>query len=33
MIAREGLEVETVFGMHYAPVAWATVRGLPGVAG
>jgi len=33
MIAREGLDVETVFGMHYAPVAWATVRGLPGVAG
>ncbi len=29
VIAREGLDVETVFGMHYAPVAWAEVKALP----
>ena len=33
LIARERLDVETVFGMHYAPIAWAKVRMLPGVAG
>lgn len=33
LIAREKLTVETVFGMHYAPIAWAKVQALPGVAG
>ncbi|HVI99961.1 MAG TPA: hypothetical protein VM657_12940 [Sphingomonas sp.] len=33
VIAREGLDVETVFGMHYAPVAWSKVQAMqaPGV--
>lgn len=31
LIAREGLEVETVFGMHYAPISWDKVKALPGI--
>jgi hypothetical protein len=33
VIAREGLEVETVFGMHYAPVTWSKVQALPAPGG
>jgi hypothetical protein len=33
VIAREGLDVETVFGMHYAPVAWAKVQAMPAPGG
>lgn len=32
LIAREGLDVETVFGMHYSPIKWAEVLALKGVA-
>ena len=32
LIRRERLDVERVFGMHYAPMRWDEVQRLPGMA-